>query len=218
MNIYIVGGNGFARECYRYVQMMSLVDKNIHFAGFLGHNGYGHTVDYKELQKFYLGEVSEYNFSKDDHVVIGAGYPKLRSVIYKELKERNLKFFTIIVGTPLDNSVEIGEANVFIPPFHPSCNVKIGNCNVLNGDVLVGHDSIIGDLNFFGPRCQVLGTVEIGNGNLVGANSILLPHVKVGNNNKIAPLSVVYRGCKNNCYMLGNPALKVGNFEENSNE
>lgn len=208
--IYIVGGNGFARECYHYIQTMSLTDGDIHFAGFLGHNGYGHTVDYKELQKFYLGEVSEHKFSKDDYVVIGAGYPELRSVIYKELKERNLKFFTISIGAKLDESVEVGEANIFVPPFFPSCDIKIGNCNVFNGSVVVGHDCEIGDCNFFGPRSQVLGTVKIGSYNKFGANSILLPHCKIGNYNKISPLSAVYKGCKDYCYMHGNPAIKIG--------
>ena len=42
---------------------------------------------------------------------------------------------------------------------------------------------------------------------LEGTNS------KIGDNNKIAPLSAVYKGCKNNCYMAGNPALKIGSIE-----
>lgn len=29
----------------------------------------------------------------------------------------------------------------------------------------------------------------------------ILPHSKMGNNNKIAPLSALYKGCKDNCYM-----------------
>lgn len=28
--------------------------------------------------------------------------------------------------------------------------------------------------------------------------------------NKIAPLSAVYKGCKSNSYLSGNPALKIG--------
>ena len=35
----------------------------------------------------------------------------------------------------------------------------------------------------------------------------------IGDNNIIAPLSAVYKGCKNNCYMSGNPALKTGKIE-----
>lgn len=209
--VYIVGGNGFARECYLNLLWMSEINPEIQFAGFLGHGGYGHTVDYLNLQDFYLGEVSEHKFNLNEYVVIGAGYPELRRIIYEELKERNIQFFNLIAPYVYINpSVEIGEANVFVAPFTPGPNIKIGNCNVINGGVVMGHDVNIGDCNFFGPRCQVLGGVQIGNDNSIGAGSVLLPHAKIGNNNKIGPLSAVYKGCKNNTYLQGNPALKVG--------
>ena len=211
--VYIVGGNGFARECYHYIIKMSYKNTNIKFSGFLGHGGYGKTVDYKDLQQFYLGEVSDHIFTNDEFVVIGAGYPEIRKKIYEELKSRNIKFINIHVSGDIHNSVDIGEANIFAPPFNPTCNIKIGNCNVFNGDVNVGHDVIVGDCNFFGPRSQLLGSVTVGNYNIIGAGSVLLPHCRIGNNNKISPLSVVYRGCKNNCYLHGNPAQKIGNTE-----
>ncbi len=211
--IFIVGGNGFARECYYNLILMKELDPKIEFAGFLGHGGYGQTVDYKELQHLYKGEVSEFNFNENEYIVIGAGYPDLRRKIYNELKARHLKFFNIYIGKPLKNSVSIGEANIITPPAHFSCGIKIGNGNVFNGDVIVGHDVEVGEFNFFGPRAQILGNVKIGNMNTIGANSILLPNAKIGDNNKIAPLSAVYKGCKNNCYMSGNPALKIGSIE-----
>lgn len=212
--IYIVGGNGFARECYLYIHWINQANPEIQFAGFLGHGGYGHTVDYKNLQEFYKGEVADHEFQPDEYVVIGAGYPVLRKKIYDELKARNLQFFNLIMPyVYLNPTVEIGEANVFVSPFSASINTKIGNCNVFNGDVVLGHDAVIGDCNFFGPKSQILGNVTIGNNNQIGAGSILLPKAKIGNNNIIAPLSAVYKGCKDNCYILGNPALKVGNTD-----
>ena len=205
--IYIVGGNGFARECYYYLQDI----KDIEFAGFLGHGGYGHTVDYLDLQKYYLGEVTEHQFKDDEYVVIGAGYSILRQKIYNELKAKNIKFYNLIKNSYICASTTIGEANVILSSSFTS-NIKIGNGNVFNGDIIVGHDVSVGDFNFFGPRSQLLGDVKVGNMNNVGANAILLPKAKIGNNNKIAPLSCIYKGCKDNCYMQGNPALKVGDI------
>ena len=207
--IYIVGGNGFARECYYYLQDINKLNPEIKFAGFLGHGGYGHTVDYLDLQKFYLGEVSKHSFEENEFVVIGAGYPALRQKIYNELKARNINFYNLILNSFICDSVNIGEANVILSSFLTS-NINIGNCNVFNGDIIVGHDVEIGDFNFFGPRSQILGNVKVGSSNQIGTNAILLPKSKIGNNNKIAPLSAVYKGCKDNCYMLGNPALKIG--------
>ena len=208
--IFIVGGNGFARECYYNLILMKETDPEIEIGGFLGHGGYGHTVDYKELQYLYKGEVADYKFKENDYIVIGAGYPELRKKIYNELKSRNLKFFNIYVGKPLKDSIKIGEANVIAPPAYFSCGIEIGTGNVFNGEVGLGHDVTVGDFNFLGPRCNLLGDVKIGNDNIIGASAILLPNAKIGNNNNISPLSAVYKGCKNNCYLHGNPALKVG--------
>lgn len=210
-NIFIVGGNGFARECYQNLVYLMEKDSNINFGGFLGHGGYGHTVDYKNLQCLYKGEVSEHKFNDDEYVVIGAGYPELRQKIYKELSERRIKFYNLIgVNVSVFAGAVIGEANVVVGRAYISVDTKIGNGNVFNGDVILGHDCEIGDFNFFGPRSQALGNVKIGSMNQIGANAILLPNSKIGDNNKIAPLSAVYKGCKNNCYMAGNPALKIG--------
>lgn len=206
--VFIVGGDGFARECYWRLNEMKRTDASIEFGGFLGHGGYGHTVDYKHLQEFYLGEESDHTFKEDEYVIIGAGYPELRRKIYNDLKKRNVRFFNLILGK-YGSSVTFGEANISLYT-SLTVNTKIGNGNVFNGAVIVGHDTEIGDFNFFGPRSSVLGTVKIGNDNTVGTNAVILPHAKIGNNNKVAPLSAVYKGCRHNCYMLGNPALKVG--------
>lgn len=206
--VFIVGGDGFARECHSNLNVMKRDDPSIEFGGFLGHGGYGHTVNYKHLQEFYLGEESDHTFKDDEYVIIGAGYPDLRRKIYNDLKKRNVRFFNLILGT-YGSSVTFGEANISVYT-SLTVNTKIGDGNVFNGAVIVGHDTEIGDFNFFGPRSSVLGTVKIGNDNIIGTNAVILPHAKIGNNNKVAPLSAVYKGCRHNCYMLGNPALKVG--------
>lgn len=209
--IYIVGGDGFARECYLFFQNIAKTDAELSFGGFLGHGGYGKTVDYKTYQNLYIGEVSEHNFKDNEYVIIGAAYPDLRIKIYNELKERGVKFFNLITKDCLiSESVDIGEANIILRS-SVTTNISIGNGNVFNGFVILGHDVQVGDFNFFGPRSQLLGYVKIGNLNQIGANTVILPEAKIGNNNKIAPLSAVYKGCRNNCYMAGNPALKLGN-------
>ena len=212
--IYIVGGNGFARECYCYLQDINELNSEVEFAGFLGHGGYGHTVDYLDLQTYYMGEVAEHKFLKNEYAVIGAGYPKLREKIYNDLKKLNINFYTLVSKNAVVNeNIQLGEGNIFINTKIQTHNVKISNGNLFNGEVVIGHDAEVGDFNFFGPRSQLLGGVKVGNSNIIGANAILLPAAKIGDNNKISPLSTIYKGCKNNCYMHGNPAIKIGSAE-----
>ncbi len=214
--IFIIGGNGFARECYLMLKSVEGYGTSIFFGGFLGYatKKFGE-VDYKTYQQFYKGDVEDYEFGEDDYAVIGSGDVKNRKKIYDELKARGVKFYTIISkDTILSDTIEIGEANIFVNPFYSSVNIKIGNGNLINSETSIGHDVEIGDFNFIAPRVCLLGNVKIGSFNSIGIGSVLLPHSKIGNNNKIAPLSAVYKGCKNNCYMLGNPALKEGVVED----
>ena len=211
--IYIVGEGAFARECYFHLTKL-MKHGDIKFGGFLGHGGYGHTVDYKNFQHLYLGEVTEHEFKDDEYCIIGAGYPDIRKKIYYDLKKMNVKFYTLIgEDIEIHETVKYGEANIFVSPLRTTVNIEIGNCNVFNGGVIIGHDLCMGDLNFVGPNTIITGHVSIGNENQIGTNTIFLPKSKIGNNNKIAPLSVIYKGCKNNCYMQGNPAFKVGHVK-----
>ena len=207
-NVFIVGGNGFARECYTYIQRMTKVDSSISFKGFLGEGGY--IPDLKEFGAFWCGDVADFQFEKNDYVVIGSGDTTIRKRIYEHLKGRLIPFFTVMDPSSVQfHFSELGEANIFTLNCMISSDVKIGNGNLFNGYVAVGHDTKIGNFNFFGPTSQILGEVEIGDLNSIGTSAVLLPHSKIGNNNKIAPLSAVYKGCGDNCCMLGNPARNM---------
>ena len=210
-NIYIIGGNGFAKECYVHLQNNIGKGEDLCFAGFIGHNGYH--VNFHALEHFFIGDLTEITFGQDDYCIIGAGYPELRQKIYQDLKDKGAQLYNLITGNgKLNDFIDLGEGNIFNESF-PSPFVKIGNGNVFNFQVIIAHDVVIGDFNFFGPRSQILGEVLVGDSNSVGANSILLPHAKIGNSNSVAPLSAIYKGCRNNCYMHGNPALKIGEVE-----
>lgn len=211
--LYIVGGNGLAKECYGHVQENIRRGMNVRFAGFIGHNGY--RVDFGPLNRFFVGDLENVVLGKNDYCIIGSGQPELRRKIYIDLKNKNANLYNLIVGGNLGDLVGLGEGNILNASF-PSPFVKIGNGNIFNFQVIVAHDVEIGDFNFFGPRSQILGEVRIGSGNSVGANSVLLPKCKMGNNNKIAPLSALYRGCRDGCYMQGNPAVKIGEVNDGS--
>lgn len=212
--LFVVGGNGLAKECVQYIRWNIMVGANIELGGLVGHNGY--VVDFGEdLNKLFVGDLSTMKFGPDDYCIIGAGYPELRRKIYFDIKKYGGKLDNLCdPSCSIPDGIDIGEGNIILStPLTGYTGIKIGNGNLFNGNIVVGHDSQIGDFNFFGPSTHILGGVKIGNDNIVGTNAVLLAHAKIGNNNKIAPLSCVYRGCKDNCYMLGNPAEKVGTVE-----
>lgn len=206
--VFIVGGGGFARECYAALATVIRERGECEFGGFLSHGGC--SMDLKSYSNLYRGEWSEHSWGLRDFAVIGVGGNiPVRKKIFNDLKSAGIRFYTLVsVRSNLNPDICHGECNIFISTCI-SVDIKIGDGNVFNGDIIVGHDCEIGNFNFFGPRSTILGGVKIGDCNSIGTSSVLLPSCKIGNNNKIAPLSAVYKGCRDNCYMIGNPALKV---------
>ncbi|MBG6245352.1 transferase [Candidatus Symbiopectobacterium sp. 'North America'] len=210
--IFIVGGDGLAREVYSYIDRMMQAGEKIQFGGFLGHNGYDNPENYKEYKELYVCDVDGFVFEENDCAVIGVAKPAIRKSIYTYLKNRGVKMPNIIdPSCILFPHSELGDGNILAIRTLISTNVHIGNGNLFNGGVEVGHDAIIGDFNFISPNVRVLGNVKVGSENIIATSSVLLPKSRIGNENTIVPVSVVYKGCGNNCYMSGNPAVKVNN-------
>ena len=123
-NVYVVGGNGFAKECYQHIMFMHYKDPEINFVGFLGHNGY--KVDFGNLNEYFKGDLSEFEFAEDDYAVIGAGYPELRRKIYNDIKAKeNAKFLTSIA-----NVDKLGQLD--LPQFAFVGRSNVGKSSLLN--------------------------------------------------------------------------------------
>jgi len=211
-NIIILGNSGSARECYMNLKAVMKIQENVKFKGFLSYEGY--QADLGKLSNYFLGVDDDYNYQENDYVIIGLGIPHLRKKAFFKLKDKGVKLYNLIHPSVLiDETSSIGEGNIFTLNCFLSCNSNIGDGNYFNGYTVLGHDINMGNFNFIGPNVHMLGNTYVGDLNSIGTMSVLLPDSKIGNGNKIAPLSAIYKGCKDNCYMGGNPALKIGEVD-----
>lgn len=208
--IIVVGNSGFARECYIVLREIMKKSPSITFGGFLSFEGY--KADLLELSSYFLGIDDEYTFAEGEYAVIGIGDPALRRKAYLKLQARSVPFYTLIhPNVYIDPSATVGEGNIFTTGCYVACNCSIGDGNLLNGNVHLGHDVRVGNFNFIGPLAQLTGATSIGDANSIGTLCVLLPRCTIGSGNIIAPMSAVFKGCRDNAYIAGNPALKVGN-------
>ena len=206
-NLVIIGNSGAARECYWLFQEIYANDSTIQFKGFLGFEGYQPNL--KDLTHYDLGSDNSYRPHQEDIFVIGIGDPALRSQAYRNWENRGVEFLNLIHPSVYITGSSIGKANIIARGSYISCNSSLGDANFLNGSVVIGHDCQIGDSNFFGPFSLILGNVSIGCSNRVGARAVVLAGAKVGNNNTLVPGAYLYKGCRNNQIMAGNPALSI---------
>lgn len=105
-----------------------------------------------------------------------------------------------------EGSLVMGKGNVIFPYSLISCNVKMGDFNMLNVYTQVGHDSIMGNYNVIMPTTNISGGVVVGDTNLFGVKSVVLQYKKVENEVVLSPGSVLSRTAKEGKIYLGNPA------------
>ena len=206
-NVYIVGGQGFALECAFYLKRMASVNCKISFSGFLGEDGF--VPDLGRMQSLFKGDCDDMNFCSDDALIIGSGNLEIRAKLFERFHNK-VPFFTLIDPSAIISpDAGIGQGNIFAPYTIVSPETIIGNANIFNSYSFTAHHVSVGNYNFIAPQTQLLGGSSVGHLNSIGTAAVLLPHSKIGDNNKIAPLSAVYKGCGDDCCLVGNPARNL---------
>ncbi len=213
--IIIIGNSGAARECYWILQ--ELFNANVKqyndtvFSGFISWKGYKSNL--KELASYDLGHSDAHVISSENSYIIGIAHPQIRQNAFEEFTAKGANFINLIhPNVYVCPSAKLGKANVIQRDSTLYCNSQLGNGNYLNGAVNLAHDAVVGDYNLFGSYCMVLGNAVMGSKNQLAPNCVLLNNAVVGNENLLAPNSYIYKGCKDNCRMAGNPALKIGDY------
>lgn len=209
-NIAIYGAGGFGREIACLIKRINEKNKQWDFIGFFddgkdrgSHNEYGKI----------LGGISELNSWKSPlSIVIAIGSPKILFSVVSKISNKLVDFPNIIAPdvTFLDyESLQLGKGNLICSSCLFSCNIKIGDFNIFNGFITVGHDTQIGNYNSLMPAVRVSGEVGIGNCNFFGVSSVVLQQIQIGCNTIIGTNSVVIRKTKDGNTYVGNPASIV---------
>lgn len=212
-DIAIYGAGGFGREIACLIRLIneSLVEPKWNLIGFFDDNEAlaGTTNEYG----YVLGDMNSLNnWDKPIDIAIAVGNPQVVRKIAERINNPLVDFPNIIAPsvTWLDKSnARIGKGNIICSGCLISCNVTIGNFNLFNGFIPIGHDSSIGNYNVIMPSCNISGGVVIGDCNFMGVKSVVLQYLKIGNNIKLSTGSVLMRNAKDNYLYAGIPALKI---------
>ena len=212
-DIAIYGAGGFGREVACLIQQINKAsDKNKskwNIVGFFDDNlEKGDRNEYGEV----LGGLDELNsWPISLSVVIAIASPKSVKRIAESVTNKKVDWPNIIAPdvTILDrNNLKMGKGNIVCSRCFFSCHVIIGDFNIFNGYVLVGHDNVIGNYNTIMPAVRLSGKLSIGNCNFFGVNSIVLQNLQIGKNTTIGAGSIVFRKTEDGYTYVGNPAKK----------
>lgn len=210
-DIVIYGAGGFGREIACLLRLINEKNEEWNLIGFLDDNEklWRTRNEYGEV----LGGADWLNeYDKVLACAIAVGNPNAVQAIVGKIKNSNVSFPNLYAPTVtfLDkDNLHIGQGNIICTNCFISCNVTIGNFNLFNGYIPIGHDAVIGDCNVVMPSCNISGGVVIGNGNFLGVQSVVLQYIKIGNNTRIGANSVVMRKTKDGYLYIGNPAKRI---------
>lgn len=157
-----------------------------------------------------LGGMRELNtWPKPLNVTIAIGKPTSIKKIVLSINNPLIDFPNVIDPTfemADELTSKMGHGNIIQKNCFLSCDAKIGNFNVLNGDVVFGHDAVAQDYNVFMPNTRISGCVTIGNENIFGACSFVIQDLKIGNLVRLSPGSMLLTKPKDGGLYIGNPA------------
>lgn len=206
-DIAIFGAGGFGRELACIIQQINKEKPTWNLVGFFDDGiEAGTELQYGKA----LGGVDVLNkWDNPISVAIALGSPKVLRTIVGKITNPNVDFPNIIAPNVFfmdETTVQMGRGNVICPNSLISCNVKMGDFNMLNVYTQMGHESELGSFNVIMPSTSISGGVIIGEANLFGVKSTVLQYKKVGNEVVLSPGSVLSRSAKDGKIYLGNPA------------
>ena len=206
-DIAIYGAGGFGREIFCYIRRINAVENVWNPVGFFDDGmKKGEPTNYGPI----LGGIDELNsWTTPLAIVIAIATPKTIESLVSKITNPLVEFPNIIDPsvTFLDkDSVKMGRGNVIGANSLLACNVELGDFNLINWYVQIGHESSLGQVNVVMPNVNISGGVTIGEQNLFGVKSTLLQYIKIGTHVTVGAGSVLLSDAVDNVTYYGNPA------------
>jgi sugar O-acyltransferase (sialic acid O-acetyltransferase NeuD family) len=206
-DIAIYGAGGFGREVACLIKQINNVQTQWNLIGFFDD---GIPVGYSNRYGKVIGNIDSLNTHEAIlNIVIAIANPMNIKSIVNKITNPFIEYPNIIAPNANifdKDAFTIGRGNIIFFGCRLSCDVQIGNFNILNGLVSLGHDVQLGNYNVLQPSVRISGGSAVGNENFFGVQSIVLQEYKIGNNTRIGTNSVVMINTKDNSFYFGNPA------------
>ncbi len=209
-DIAIYGAGGFGSEVACLINKINRVKAQWNLIGFFDD---GKSKGAETTHGKILGGLEELNaFNKPLAIVMSIGIPTTVAKIISNIKNEYINFPNLLAPDLFfldESSFSMGKGNLFMFQSLVSCNVSIGDFNLFNTGISLGHGTIMGSYNSMMSYVKISGEVNIGNTNYFGVCSVVLQNIQIGNNTTIGTNSVLMRKTKDSTTYFGNPAVEI---------
>ncbi len=213
--IVLIGAGGFGKEVAAIIDGLNMEHMTYWLLGFLDDGPEFHEGTIINGYPW-LGK-TEWILDHKDEVVCTCtiGNPHVKARVQRSLMEQGVRFETIIANGSYawGDFSTIGPGCVFYGGVTVSVNCTIGAGVLLNQQVNVGHDTVIGDYTCVMPGTGISGECRIGSEVSIGGHAFIVPGRKVGDGATVAAGSIVFTNVKAGTTVLGNPARRMREIE-----
>lgn len=205
--VYVVGTSGLAREM---AQLIGHCGRTL--SGFIGE---GPAEVGRDLGPARVVGDDAWLLSQPEpaDVVIGIGIPAVRLSVVDRYRSagRSLGFPTLIHPRALVDlaGVRLGLGNMVTAGCVFTVDIEIGNFNLFNLNVTVGHNTKIGNGCVINPTANISGGVTLGDGVLIGTGAQILEGRSVGSRATVGAGAVVTRDVEPDTVVVGIPATAL---------
>lgn len=209
-DILIYGFGGFGHEVTCLINQINEIEPTWNTIGYIDDGvAVGTACKYGRV----LGDINTLNAWKTPvSVVIAVGSPKYLELLPSKITNPLVDFPNIIAPNVFyfdKESVTMGKGNIITFGCRFSCNIQLGDFNVLDGCISFGHDVFLGSYNMLFPEVRISGQTTVGDRNYFGSRCFVSQGLKIGNNNRFGAGTFILRKIKDGGLYMGNPAKKV---------
>ena len=209
-DILIYGFGGFGHEVACIINYINAAEPTWRIVGYIDDGvEVGTVCRYGKV----LGNIDTLNaWETPVSVAIAVGSPKYLEEIPSKIANPLVDFPNIIAPNVFyfdKESVVMGKGNIVTFGCRFSCDIHMGDFNVLDGYISFGHDVMIGNHNMLFPEVRISGQTTIGDKNYFGSCCFAAQGLKIGNENRFGAGTYILRKIKDGGFYMGNPAKKV---------
>jgi len=211
VELLIVGSAGLAKETAQLARQIDADSQRWDRISYVAYDAaeLGKVLPFGEVR---YTDAQLADIDREVDVVIGIGYPEPRRRMARQLAGNPYFGFPNLVHPSVEidpGLVVLGRGNMICKGVVLTCDIAVGDFNLLNWNVTIGHDSRIGSFCVVNPGANVSGNVLVGDGCFLGTGCQVLEGLVIEAETIIGAGAVVRQSIDVAGTYVGVPARKV---------
>lgn len=208
-DLIVIGGGGFAKEVLWLAR-----DCGRKVRGVLDDNP--ETYHSKIQGITVLGPIDSWVSYSDCEFIIAIGSPRVRLKVYKQMLIKGTPHFASLIhpSVTYSNSVEFGVGVIICAGCILTVDIKVGNHNILNLNVTVGHECDFSEFVTVAPMAAISGNVSLSEFSEIGTGALIRQGLTVGRGAMLGMGGVLTKNIARYNIFAGNPAKKLKELSE----